>query len=82
MGWRSAGIYFFSRGEMSVWLPIETAPRDGTEILVCTVHGHRRVMRWVPWPNGKGGSFRAPAGSSWLSPKYWMPLEPAPKRFQ
>jgi hypothetical protein len=59
------------------WLPIETAPKDGTEILVMDgvygVHGavwkhHRGKTDWFHHCN-----------LGWIpSARYWMPLPPAP----
>lgn len=60
---------------MSDWQPIETAPKDGTEILACT-----RGTKWPPqivwWEayggRGRGQWFYSPDGYSW--PTHWMPL--------
>lgn len=71
---------------MSEWQPIETAPKDGTEILVWAKEG-RRCARWVP------GNHRHKQGwADWiedadedylseivyLHPTDWMPLPDPP----
>jgi hypothetical protein len=58
---------------MSEWQPIETAPRDGTRILVSDADGFMIVAFWFAdgWDDG---DFRS--GLTW--PQYWMPLPPPP----
>lgn len=55
---------------MSEWQPIETAPRDRTDVLVLLANNSVRVARYVVgWATVPGG---------WtLYPTHWMPL-PAP----
>jgi hypothetical protein len=52
-------------------MPIETAPKDGTEVLLRSARGHiadgfANPNCWV-WPYIK------------QEPTYWQPLPPAPK---
>jgi hypothetical protein len=56
----------------SAWLPIESAPKDGTEVLVWAAGCGFSVMRWLSmgWDDGDFHS-----GHRW--PTHWMPL-PAP----
>jgi hypothetical protein len=63
------------------WQPIETAPKDGTEILVCgpDKNGglYRAVQRWpenwgLYWPV----TYMAYAAGE---PAHWMPLPPPPE---
>lgn len=58
------------------WQPIETAPKDGTRLLVFSpvdgvVSSHWEAGTWqgLPW--------RAPHNAAKAAPTYWMPL-PAP----
>ena len=61
-----------------VWMPIETAPKDGTRILgfepiengIAIVHFAHRD-RWYP-------SDEAERYDGCFSPSHWMPLPPAP----
>lgn len=57
------------------WQPIETAPRDGTQILAFWISGN--IYGAVSWDNGL---------RSWIElhedvydPTHWMPLPPPPK---
>lgn len=72
---------------MSEWRPIETAPRDGTPILVC--YGPRYdsngflpvAVRWRTFhPNAKGKeAFRNSAGCKVERATHWMPLPEPPE---
>ena len=70
---------------MSGWQPIETAPKDGTAILVYfpkdffdRKRNHQTVVYWAikdPWVTGwevYGGSFLS------IEPTHWMPLPDPP----
>ena len=43
---------------MNSWQPIETAPKDGTQILVCWINykgeGRQSVVRWTDEYGGEG----------------------------
>ena len=61
---------------MSEWQPIETAPRDGTDILVgyttgeiCILHFDAATFAW--WDHL--GAYEFP------DPTHWMPLPPPPE---
>ena len=64
---------------MSEWRPIETAPKDGTQLLLC-VGG----WRFIGWWGQQYGNLYPP---SWcegergenLQPTHWMPLPDAPE---
>lgn len=67
------------------WQLIETAPKDGTLILVFypDLHGHDRYsLRY--WSAGDWGSIREAWSDQWRqikpssSPTHWMPLAEAP----
>lgn len=75
--------------EVSGWQPIETAPRDGTRILVFTVHGDIELSEWYEMWSDKyeeveGGLYRKVPTKSyegWNSnmPRYWAPLPEPPQ---
>lgn len=56
------------------WQPIETAPKDGTQILLGKVGGSMIVGFWngYAWDDGDFDS-----NVSW--PSHWMPLPEPPK---
>lgn len=70
----------------AVWQPIETAPKDGTEVLIydaawCGGPPRREVSRWTWTINRKGERI----GGDWSgvsAPTHWMPLPspPDPRR--
>jgi hypothetical protein len=64
---------------MSEWRDIETAPKDGTEILVWRKGWGRHIARWV---NEWGDKyFRLASGRDILGgPSHWMPLPDPPSR--
>jgi hypothetical protein len=51
------------------WLPIETAPRDGTKILVC-----RAGAPWVEIAKFRPKPRDWKTGGGWCVPTHWMPL--------
>lgn len=72
-------------GELVVlpgWQPIETAPRDGTEILVVTSYGLRATLKWVG--NESEGGWRRVLGCRRCdamglgSLTHWVPLPEGP----
>ena len=75
---------------LGAWMPIATAPRDGTAILVFA--GRVLMTRWyVHYMNGKPDPYRAPEWEQQdmfggmgsyqgpLEPTHWMPLPAAPQ---
>jgi hypothetical protein len=67
------------------WQPIETAPQDGSWILLCTTDGKMAVCtwdklsynwekQWVYGPNGHEHSFR----SGFYEATHWKPLPTPP----
>ena len=68
--------------EATGWQPIETAPRDGTRILVHTYTGKTSIAWFCEetglWPEDEVYSEDGePCNVGW--PTHWMPLPPAPK---
>ena len=68
---------------MSEWFGIETAPRDGTEIIVSQGCGtDLRFARWQTVQSGirRGMSFWAARGTTHkLYPTHWHPLPEPPE---
>ena len=72
------------------WQPIETAPRDDTEILVMYMHIETQIVHVGFWL--EGDECESPAGwwtythsevsrellDGWRAPTHWMPLPPPP----
>ena len=64
------------------WQPIETAPKDGSEILLAVPHRLRseRTLRLVGrWFDRFWITFNADEAIQRVEPTHWMPL-PAPPR--
>lgn len=60
---------------MSDWQRIETAPKDGTEVLVWVAAKRKRMVmsfdrKWAAW-------ITSPGRYSY-QPTFWMPLPPTP----
>ena len=75
-------IYDALVGSSCQWQPIETAPRDGSEVLVCraaTKHfgSYCVVAAW--WGNTKGWCVDDPMYPLHFEPTHWMPLPAPPK---
>jgi hypothetical protein len=64
---------------MSEWKPIESAPKDGTEVLLAYPGGIVKSGKWTlfggyyeeHWADGERPRFGA-------DPTHWMPLPPPP----
>lgn len=70
--------------ESGVWLPIETAPKDGTSVLLFMAGGDGEdpnrtiaVGMWDKFDYCTMG-WLMEAGDGWLSPSHWMPLPTPP----
>ena len=75
---------------MTNWQPIETAPRDGTEILALEYHTSEHpelrgfvikayaTVRWMPDLGWRDCGERGAAGLDPFEPQYWMPLPEPP----
>jgi hypothetical protein len=62
---------------MSEWQPIETAPKDGKDILILADGGECFVVYWNEgrWQFASYGKLRMCVGIA----NYWMPLPEPPK---
>lgn len=68
--------------ELSPWLPIESAPKDGEQFYVTGYnYGVVGAEMWhdVAFRNKKGGITSATTHDFLQFAAYWMPLPPAPK---
>lgn len=72
---------------MSDWLPIESAPKDGTEVFLWSrdrlVAGSWRVdegfaSKEPMWLDNSYDDFSCGFASTPLDPTHWMPLPPPP----
>lgn len=66
---------------MTTWQPIETAPKDGTRIIVCDEYGVPTFASWFDSDNrpmGSGPGFRCQMNLPTWCPQWWYPLPPAP----
>lgn len=65
------------------WQPIETAPCDGADVLVCVTYNlsadEWETIQWVDWqgPSLKWPIFQARIDIP-FAPTHWMPLPQAP----
>ena len=74
-----------SNDQLGAWQPIETAPQDGTDVLVCRTYPHSCAEYAVAHNYGDGSGWRdmGDIGLAGMTvdddnqPTHWMPL-PAP----
>ena len=74
---------------MDKWQPIETAPKDGTSILIVTLQGYMTTVRWEGesccggWAlivDGTTQNCEADCSSDLpKTPTHWMPLPEPPQ---
>lgn len=62
---------------MSDWQPIETAPKDGTRVLVADEDVWMAVARY--WPCNSYWIEDAASGMKLNPPTHWLPLPPPPQ---
>ena len=62
---------------MNKWQPIETAPKDGTHILVCVEKKYVYLVWW--FDNPRGWCWDLTNTPMVGSPSHWMPLPEPPK---
>jgi len=71
---------------MTTWLPINSAPRDGTEILIWHELGQCRIVFWKSLPTQektKEGYWAYPGEDHFGTEtcRWWMPLPEPPKKY-
>ncbi|WP_392352975.1 hypothetical protein V8F63_09505 [Brevundimonas sp. LF-1] len=62
--------------EMVEWRPIETAPRDGTEVIAMIARKRIRLA-WYFKPSSRTEGWLDENGRS-IKPTHWLPLPPEP----
>lgn len=67
-----------STAGLGAWLPIETAPKDGTRILLCFRRGDITIGFWHQPGNPKVPGFWSGYSVSTRYAEYWIPLPKAP----
>lgn len=69
---------------MSKWQPIETAPKDGTPVLLgrfapgCLLDGRVSVDKWSLPEDGRGWIGFGKFNPEYWPATHWMPLPPPP----
>jgi hypothetical protein len=79
---------------MSEWQPIETAPKDGTDIIAMYIHISTQIVHAAFWmscveglddPEDEGwwtydwSEVSRTKMTGWMTPTHWMPLPEPPK---
>ena len=69
---------------MTDWQPIETAPKDGTNILLVNRRGLMATGLWMAGIRGRGWFLRGGTKPDTFfndhhGPTHWMPLPPPPR---
>jgi uncharacterized protein DUF551 len=58
------------------WQPIETAPKDGRDLLLANIG----IVRLAFWDEARGGQWSIwPGRDQFFKPTHWMPLPEPPK---
>lgn len=81
------------RAAIPAWQPIETAPKDGTKVLLADKNGYISTARWTEeCERGGVDSSRDPGWKAYaidddsfysceyINPTHWMPLPAPPER--
>jgi hypothetical protein len=66
------------RGDAMAWQPIDTAPTDGTHVLL---FANMSVVGYASWRRGREFpvSWVTLPAERWIDPTHWMPLPEPPK---
>lgn len=62
---------------MNEWQPMESAPKDGSDILVCS-DDKAIVCAWWSDDFGEWRTYGV-GGNQWIEPTHWMPLPDPPR---
>lgn len=73
--------YWRKRAESSGWQPIETAPKDGTDILLHVVYGQSEILIGYFYSGDAAHhGFYEIDGDDINNPTHWMPLPEPPEK--
>ncbi len=70
---------YTNHDNQSPWRPIETIPKDGTEVIAIRSNGWITKAVWYDNPFGRKDTVIENASGKWWSVTHWMPLPPNPK---
>ena len=81
------------RNNLISWKPIETAPKDGTDVLVMYMHIDTQIVHNAFWLSDEGCNDNIVGWwtyehsevsrillDDWMTPTHWMPLPPEPTK--
>ncbi len=66
-------------GSQNPWQPIESIPKDGTEVIAMRSNGWITRAVWYNNPFGRTDTVIENASGKWWSVTHWMHLPPNPK---
>lgn len=82
-GGRAVSIYgtteYIRADLVPQWMPIETAPKDGTKFYAIDKYGNLSLVQWYDNPFGKQNTVINNWTGKWWTVDYWMPnITPPP----
>ena len=65
---------------MMEWQPIETAPKNGTLVVVCALGSVPVSAVYVSWAKNDSGGWLAVGNGEMIEATHWIPLPPPPQK--